>query len=730
MSISISIKPLIWALLTLACHLACAQKSPTTDMGQVEITDKRDDEIKDRRESTVSKIVITHEEIERMGDNNIGDVLQRQPGISLGGPPGRGSGIRMRGLSAGYTQILMDGQRMPHGFSIESLTPEMVERIEIYRSPTAETGAQAVAGTINIITRQGKRGEPMDLKSSLASQGGQLTEMVSLSTHQDQALFSANYTLSANHSTTPTHAETDLSREVLEPFPSSLSRTTFNDSVSKRDSINATARLQFKDAPGETLTLMPFLMFARSSAHGTEHLSQSSSGSGLSGFDDANTRSLRESTVLRLNGQWKKVLSPDSNFELKFNGGGWNSQNNQVQTAGSEVSGGSGGILPTTNMTSTISDRSFTSSLKFKQLLTGGHEWVSGVEIEQVIRAEEAFATPALLGNAGDLGARQLRSAFYTQDEWQINPQWGTYAGLRYEHLDTHGNNGLMQSVNQSTVISPMLHAMWRPEPDSKDQVRMSLTRSYKATPISSLMAPYLRTSQDSTNGSNGPSDPDTVGNPYLKPELATGLDFALEHYLADGGILSASVFYRRVDNYVRTLVAQNLSSGRWVSSPQNVGTANTEGLELEAKFRLNQLISEAPAVNLRANVSFFNSQVAGLPGPHNQMDQQPHTTGNFGGDYRVKGFPLTVGGNFNLTPAYETQTSAAQRLNISRKQEFDVYGLWKVDNTSSWRLSLFNLGPQLFSTGSVYQSPATLEKSQTHNQTYLNVQLLWEKRL
>jgi len=68
--------------------------------------------------------------------------------------------------------------------------------------------------------------------------------------------------------------------------------------------------------------------------------------------------------------------------------------------------------------------------------------------------------------------------------------------------------------------------------------------------------------------------------------------------------------------------------------------------------------------------------------------------------------------------------------LSISRKREFDVYGLWKVDNTASWRLSLFNLGPQLYSTGSIYQSPATLENSQTHNQTYLNVQLRWEKRL
>ena len=100
--------------------IGIAQTAPVTDMGKVEITSGRDNDTQQRRESTASKIVIGREEIEKQGDSNIGEVLKRMPGITLGGNPGRGGGIRMRGLSAGYTQILLDGQRVPPGFSIES----------------------------------------------------------------------------------------------------------------------------------------------------------------------------------------------------------------------------------------------------------------------------------------------------------------------------------------------------------------------------------------------------------------------------------------------------------------------------------------------------------------------------------------------------------------------------------------------------------------------------------
>ena len=47
----------------------------------------------------------------------------------------------MRGLGSGFTQILVDGERAPAGFSVEDLPPDQMERIEIYRAPTAETGA-------------------------------------------------------------------------------------------------------------------------------------------------------------------------------------------------------------------------------------------------------------------------------------------------------------------------------------------------------------------------------------------------------------------------------------------------------------------------------------------------------------------------------------------------------------------------------------------------------------
>ena len=77
-------------------------------------------------------------------------MLKRLPSVTIGGRPGRGGQIRMRGMGNGYTQILIDGDRIPRGFAIDQISPDQIERIEILRAPTAETGARAIAGTINI----------------------------------------------------------------------------------------------------------------------------------------------------------------------------------------------------------------------------------------------------------------------------------------------------------------------------------------------------------------------------------------------------------------------------------------------------------------------------------------------------------------------------------------------------------------------------------------------------
>ncbi|HEX5786373.1 MAG TPA: TonB-dependent receptor plug domain-containing protein, partial [Burkholderiaceae bacterium] len=162
---------------------ALAQTTPPTtaestapaeapELAAVEVRAARNTDEQDRRESTAAKTVIGREELERQGDGTIADVLKRQPGITLGGAPGRGGSPQMRGMGA-YTQILLDGQSLPPGFSVENLTPSMVERIEILRAPTAETGARAIAGTINIVLRERLRAEPDDLKLGMGSEHGQ-----------------------------------------------------------------------------------------------------------------------------------------------------------------------------------------------------------------------------------------------------------------------------------------------------------------------------------------------------------------------------------------------------------------------------------------------------------------------------------------------------------------------------------------------------------------------------
>jgi outer membrane receptor for ferrienterochelin and colicins len=690
----------------------------TADMGRIEISSGRDNDTQQRRESTASKIVIGREEIERQGDANLGEILKRMPGITLGGAPGRGGGIRMRGLSQGYTQILLDGQRVPPGFSVESLTPEMIERVEIYRAPTAETGAQAIAGTINIITREGRKGMPTELKVGSSFQGGYAAPTASMVKYHDAEKWSANYTLSVNRFAAPDHSENDLDRTETAGV---TQRRRVSDSHYGREGMNATARIQLKGDPGESFTLMPFVALSQGVTPSIIQATQTSTKAGVPvGSVTATSENQNHFAIGRLNGQWRRRLSTDSSMELKFNVGGWNSHNEFQQTSSNPL------LIPVATENSRVQDRSANVSGKYTNVLGGGHQWVSGSEIESVRRTQSIVGAYQTVAGSADFRANSLRYALYSQDEWQLTPHWSTHLGARYEGLTTEGSTSAGDVTNTNSVFTPLLHAMWRPDPNSRDQVRMSLTRSFKTPTMPSLLArrTYTRDSNSATN-------PDVSGNPNLKPEIATGLDVAIERYLPQGGVLSASMFHRRVQNLIRNVITLEPGvNGRWLSSPQNISEAVTEGIELEAKFRMDQWIADAPRVDLRNNLSFYRSRVLSVMGPDNRLDQQPTMTANLGADYRLKSAPLTVGGNLNYNPGYNTRLSAEQLVSVSQKRVMDVYGLWRLDSSTAWRLSLSNLDPRNYNTGSFYSATGLSENSRTQNRSWTNVQILLEKKL
>ena len=131
-----------------------------------------------------------------------------------------------------------------------------------------------------------------------------------------------------------------------------------------------------------------------------------------------------------------------------------------------------------------------------------------------------------------------------------------------------------------------------------------------------------------------------------------------------------------------------------------------------------------------------FRSRVAAVPGPDNRLDQQPGYTANLGADYRVPGWPLTIGGNLNWTPGYDTRLSETQTATQGRKVVVDAYGLWVFSPALQLRLTASNLNPRDYLTGGSVDAvdPGTLvpyrETSTTTAKTFLNVQLRLEMKL
>jgi outer membrane receptor for ferrienterochelin and colicins len=469
------------------------------------------------------------------------------------------------------------------------------------------------------------------------------------------------------------------------------------------------------------------LVYSEFSSQGRVYLSENKS---IGGFvqpmatDSAQTGNNNRFVMTRLNGQWNQRFSADTRFEFKFGLG-----ESQYKSQFNQLSLGNGSLLSTLEESQSFKDLSQTWNGKLTHVLSNGHQWVSGAEIETVRRNEDAVAEVS--DDAGNLRARTHRWAIYTQDEWSINPNWSAHAGLRYESILTEGSNDEGEKRNKSGVLTPLLHAVWKPVPQSKDQVRMSLTRSYKTPTLFNLVA---RTAL--SREANSPTRPDRIGNPGLKPELATGIDIAFERYLAEGGVLSANVFRRNISDLIRYVTSERYDTvwapgqRRFVSSPQNVGDAITQGLELEAKFRLDQVSAGAAPVDIRSNLSFFNSRVLDVLGPNNRLDQQPKMTANLGADYRIRAIPLTLGGNVNLNPDYTTRRTETQWAYQGSKRVVDVYGLWKFNPATALRVTVSNLVPRDYLTGTTYLGNGFSETANTNTRNWQNVQVRLEMKI
>jgi outer membrane receptor for ferrienterochelin and colicins len=638
----------------------------------------------ERREDTATKIVVTRDEIERYGDSTLAEVLKRLPGITIGGVQGRGGAIRMRGLGNGYTQVMLNGEPAPPGFSLDAISPDLVERIEIMRAATAEYSTQAIAGAINIVLKREVRTTQRELKLGMAHDRAGVSPSVNLQLADRAGALSYSVAagLMQNEFDRPSHTQ-EAQRDAQ--GATTLLRETDQAGRGRFRGLHLSPRLNWNLAGGDTLTWQSFINLHRSSSRSEEDTTTLTGAPPM--FSASDTQSDSRSTMLRTNLQWVRKLSADAKLDMKF-GMNYNRRSTDSAFAGFDASGAR---LVDREVGAGATDKGVTASGKLVTQVVEDHALAFGWDGGYNRRGEDRLQNEVTFNGAAPRNLDEVydasitRMAFYAQDEWAVTQRWSMYLGLRWEGLDTRSAGNVLDEVrNRSSVWSPVLQTLWKLPDTKNDQIRLALSRTYKAPPTSDLVPRRF------IANNNSATSPDTQGNPDLRPELAWGADAAYEHFFSDGGMVSASVFARRIDDVMRRRLS--LIDGLWVSMPVNEGQARTHGIELEAKMPLTALMKDAPAIELRVNLARNWSSVDAVPGPGNRLDQQTPFSANLGLDYRLRGMPLTVGGNYSFQTGGLVRLSASQTAYTVPKRALDVYGLWKFNPKAQLRIAVSNV--------------------------------------
>ncbi|MGY1425894.1 TonB-dependent receptor plug domain-containing protein [Lysobacter sp. A289] len=699
---------------TTAATLDGGNNVSATDLSTLTVTGAGYDP---RRDDTAAKIVVDQKELLRHGDITLTDALKRLPGITIGSS----GGISLRGLGNGYTQILVNGVKPPAGFDIESLSPETIERIEIIRSVTADLRAEGIAGTINIVLTQGARKDSSQLKLGLGNSNGKW--LPNLSWHQSRQDDYRSYTLNATATRRELLVEesgTETGRDAM--GVANLLRTTAVRAEGFRDALSVAPSLNLKLENGGNFSVQGYFDASNYNKYVDVdwHTLQGPE------LKHAHYDQFTGINVVQLRGDinWTYDFENGGSFTTKLSLGG-NREESEFREQGYAVNG-TQNLEDHTDGQLRVHGANSTGKYSFATL--GDHRlelgWEGSVDRRRESRVQRLFPVGGESEYFSDLSydAQVRHLAFYGQDDWTLTPHWSMYLGLRGERIETISDGNEFERIhNRATILSPVLQSLWKLPGSNNDQIRLGVSRTYKSPTLRLLIPrPYTSTNNRALN-------PDRQGNPDLRPELSTGLDLAYEKYWSNGAQLSMGAYLREIEGVIRS--ETRLINGRWVSSPFNGDDATAWGLEMDTKFSLNKLFSGAPAMDVRFNVTRNWSEVDGVPGPDNRLDQQPKLSSTLGTDYEVS--PVwTVGASYTYRSGGSIRTTLSQIDSESARREFDAYSLWTMSDKAKLRLSVSSILEQDVVTGTKHFYEEGTQQIERRRQTPVIVRAQMELKL
>jgi TonB-dependent receptor len=103
--------------------------------------------------------IISADQVGKFPDANIGDALKRIPGISMQNDQGEARDIIIRGLAPQLNSVTLNGDRIPSAegdnrrVQMDLIPSDMIQTIEVNKAVTPDMEADAIGGSVNLITR-------------------------------------------------------------------------------------------------------------------------------------------------------------------------------------------------------------------------------------------------------------------------------------------------------------------------------------------------------------------------------------------------------------------------------------------------------------------------------------------------------------------------------------------------------------------------------------------------
>ncbi|MGE5313299.1 MAG: TonB-dependent receptor domain-containing protein [Acidobacteriota bacterium] len=104
--------------------------------------------------------VVSEEKIKELSDANAAEAIGRLPGVSLLRSGGEANKVILRGMSDKFTTVTVDGVKIPptdpdsRGVDLSTLSQGSLSGIELFKALTADKDADAIAGSVNLVTRR------------------------------------------------------------------------------------------------------------------------------------------------------------------------------------------------------------------------------------------------------------------------------------------------------------------------------------------------------------------------------------------------------------------------------------------------------------------------------------------------------------------------------------------------------------------------------------------------